>query len=194
MAAFQSLKRDHSSSNGTRHMTDDHTLPDFNRSSATIPLPTPQRPPQATAGAISIAQARPFLFQPAVWAGLTTWGAEVFQSLKRDHSSSNTHTGITWTDHTFISIAQARPFLFQPLPVSGTELSHLILFQSLKRDHSSSNVARDVDEHHRAQVHFNRSSATIPLPTWPAPVPQSGALKFQSLKRDHSSSNNNCSL
>src|SRR5579884_3954555 len=85
-----------------------------------------------------------------------------FQSLKRDHSSSD----LLWKDSlassSKVSIAQARPFLFRP------DLSMRGNF---------------------ADSSFNRSSATIPLPTASAEFLSSDLRsKFQSLKRDHSSS------
>src|SRR5579883_237611 len=86
----------------------------FNRSSATIPLPTQV---DANAGenleefqslkrdhsSSDIA----ILFQPGLWM-------REFQSLKRDHSSSDLVIlrKICYTER--VSIAQARPFLFRP--------------------------------------------------------------------------------
>src|SRR5579884_40258 len=138
---------------------------------------------------ISIAQARPFLFQhhQLILDGGTMDG---FQSLKRDHSSSNTEP-VSPKDGIFfpISIAQARPFLFQLNRLSTREnvctwlisiaqarpflFQHFLnepaqssqpQFQSLKRDHSSSNHPGACSPITTC-FHFNRSSATIPLPT-----------------------------
>src|SRR5579884_4051651 len=84
-----------------------------------------------------------------------------FQSLKRDHSSSD----LLWKDSlassSKVSIAQARPFLFRP------DLSMRGNF---------------------ADSSFNRSSATIPLPTPSNAGASASHGAFQSLKRDHSSS------
>src|SRR5579884_3600194 len=109
----------------------------FNRSSATIPLPTRARPRA--------------ICKPTC----------VFQSLKRDHSSSDR----TSTSHVLDYYKGFnRSSATIPLPTKGTRRQALasLLFQSLKRDHSSSD---------------NTSPSRSPK-----------RFKFQSLKRDHSSS------
>src|SRR5579883_3083315 len=259
---FQSLKRDHSSSDllwkdslassskvsiaqarpflfrPDLSMRGNFADSSFNRSSATIPLPTASaeflssdlrskfqslkrdhsssdtsamgRPLRLRSSRVSIAQARPFLFRPFYRKTMDDRDAW-FQSLKRDHSSSDSKQRWCECQSRRVSIAQARPFLFRP-PGSWPDPGSCRRFQSLKRDHSSS----DVDEVGLKPEHgnsFNRSSATIPLPTRRSgasslrsctsfnrssatiPLPtqfqgRTGAflLPFQSLKRDHSSS------
>ncbi len=136
----------------------------FNRSSATIPLPTTPRPVQ-TAGLahVSIAQARPFLFRRLSAAS----GEPVvspFQSLKRDHSSSDRFLQKGFSKcHELVSIAQARPFLFRRwprLPVPPPSRCF---------NRSSATIPlptpRAILRIHKKCRCFNRSSATIPLPT-----------------------------
>src|SRR5579884_3914988 len=157
----------------------------FNRSSATIPLPTQV---DANAGE----------------------NLEEFQSLKRDHSSSDSATISQMSSRRFQSLKRDHSssdiaILFQP----GLWMRE---FQSLKRDHSSSDLKRIRDgkpppsKVSIAQARpflfrlrlriccsgqrkcFNRSSATIPLPTAARHSLLRGGWMFQSLKRDHSSS------
>src|SRR5579883_2076285 len=259
---FQSLKRDHSSSDllwkdslassskvsiaqarpflfrPDLSMRGNFADSSFNRSSATIPLPTASaeflssdlrskfqslkrdhsssgtsamgRPLRLRSSRVSIAQARPFLFRPFYRKTMDDRDAW-FQSLKRDHSSSDSKQRWCECQSRRVSIAQARPFLFRP-PGSWPDPGSCRRFQSLKRDHSSSDV-EEVGPKPEHGNSFNRSSATIPLPTRRSgasslrsctsfnrssatiPLPtqfqgRTGAflLPFQSLKRDHSSS------
>src|SRR5579884_3379972 len=235
---FQSLKRDHSSSDllwkdslassskvsiaqarpflfrPDLSMRGNFADSSFNRSSATIPLPTASaeflssdlrskfqslkrdhsssdtramgRPLRLRSSRVSIAQARPFLFRPFYRKTMDDRDAW-FQSLKRDHSSSDSKQRWCECQSRRVSIAQARPFLFRP-PGSWPDPGSCRRFQSLKRDHSSSDVDRiwpglqtgrfqslkrdhsssDLEEVGLKPEHgnsFNRSSATIPLPT-----------------------------
>src|SRR5579884_1445502 len=111
----------------------------------------------------------------------------MFQSLKRDHSSSDLAAQFRYTGIELVSIAQARPFLFRLGDADTTRFAKLqfqslkrdhsssdaggrtgggtmLTFQSLKRDHSSSDW-RWIQECRVPVSSFNRSSATIPLPT-----------------------------
>src|SRR5579884_1407725 len=111
----------------------------------------------------------------------------MFQSLKRDHSSSDLAAQFRYTGIELVSIAQARPFLFRLGDADTTRFAKL-QFQSLKRDHSSSDAGgrtgggtmvtfqslkRDHSSSDAGIIAgwighdncFNRSSATIPLPT-----------------------------
>src|SRR5579885_3557306 len=157
----------------------------FNRSSATIPLPTQV---DANAGE----------------------NLEEFQSLKRDHSSSDSATISQMSSRRFQSLKRDHSssdiaILFQP----GLWMRE---FQSLKRDHSSSDlvILRKICYTERVSIAqarpflfrpqaysrwqaappkcFNRSSATIPLPTMTRASRMIKPHLFQSLKRDHSSS------
>ncbi len=136
---FQSLKRDHSSSDGGT--------------------------PGASAGRldVSIAQARPFLFRPHPGPSRPQ-DLHTFQSLKRDHSSSDRFLQKGFSKcHELVSIAQARPFLFRRwprLPVPPPSRCF---------NRSSATIPlptpRAILRIHKKCRCFNRSSATIPLPT-----------------------------
>src|SRR5579885_795775 len=188
---FQSLKRDHSSSDIAmfqgnvyvctlkfQSLKRDHSSSDLLWKDSL-----------ASSSKVSIAQARPFLFRPdlpmrgnfphsrfnrsSATIPLPTrarWGARCacappgFQSLKRDHSSSDRSTGKRWMTemHGFNRSSATIPL---PTPSNaGASASHGA-FQSLKRDHSSSDLQEVGRTPDRAEG-FNRSSATIPLPTW----------------------------
>src|SRR5579885_1536674 len=111
---FQSLKRDHSSSDRTSKSDVLDYYKGFNRSSATIPLPTKGTRRQALASLLfqslkrdhSSSDDRKFLFIYSATA--------LFQSLKRDHSSSDIKLWNGLNIRFAVSIAQARPFLFRP--------------------------------------------------------------------------------
>src|SRR5579884_953043 len=234
---FQSLKRDHSSSDllwkdslassskvsiaqarpflfrPDLSMRGNFADSSFNRSSATIPLPTASaeflssdlrskfqslkrdhsssdtsamgRPLRLRSSRVSIAQARPFLFRPFYRKTMDDRDAW-FQSLKRDHSSSDSKQRWCECQSRRVSIAQARPFLFRP-PGSWPDPGSCRRFQSLKRDHSSSDVDRlwhrlkwkqfqSLKRDHSSSDKAKRRFIT------------SFMYKFQSLKRDHSSS------
>src|SRR5579884_3546378 len=84
----------------------------FNRSSATIPLPT-----QVDANAGENLEEFPSLkrdHSSSDSATISQMSSRRFQSLKRDHSSSDLVIlrKICYTER--VSIAQARPFLFRP--------------------------------------------------------------------------------
>ncbi len=161
---FQSLKRDHSSSDvGTRRGTNSTSVVSIAQARPFL-FRLVHRSEQCFAllSVVSIAQARPFLFRLKIW----------YYLLVPER----------------VSIAQARPFLFRPASET-VPVALLPLFQSLKRDHSSSDPAHVPGDRapHRdvsiAQARpflfrqkavlvtsakllgFNRSSATIPLPT-----------------------------
>src|SRR5579883_832146 len=161
----------------------------FNRSSATIPLPTSRK----LAGPrivqkVSIAQARPFLFRRGGSRAETgTW--KQFQSLKRDHSSSDKAkrrfiTSFMYKfqslkrDHSSsdpvsrenrcipssVSIAQARPFLFR----RSLSQRRAVFSESFNRSSATIPLPTAASRNAQAgsiELCFNRSSATIPLPT-----------------------------
>src|SRR5579885_2726290 len=182
----------------------------FNRSSATIPLPTQV---DANAGenleefqslkrdhsssdsaTISQMSSRRFqslkrdhsssdiaiLFQPGLWM-------REFQSLKRDHSSSDLkRIRDGKPPPSKVSIAQARPFLFRlrlRICCSGQRKCFNRSSATIPLPTPLPGVSRDVPS-----SGFNRSSATIPLPTAARQELLRGGWMFQSLKRDHSSS------
>ncbi len=163
---FQSLKRDHSSSDvGTRRGTNSTSVVSIAQARPFL-FRLVHRSEQCFAllSVVSIAQARPFLFRLKIWyyllvpervsiaqarpflfrpASETVPVAllPLFQSLKRDHSSSDpAHVPGDRAPHRDVSIAQARPFLFRPFLFT---ISFLLM-----------------------PLRFNRSSATIPLPTF----------------------------
>src|SRR5579884_3469463 len=110
---FQSLKRDHSSSDDIAIVTGchGHQFQSLKRDHSSSDQKEAKHATVETAE-VSIAQARPFLFRPSAqrrW--LKSWNA--FQSLKRDHSSSDPGRRECRRKSRRVSIAQARPFLFR---------------------------------------------------------------------------------
>src|SRR5579884_1309025 len=160
----------------------------FNRSSATIPLPTRTAPPCprcrhrfqslkrdhsssdiafcaleiVLVAKVSIAQARPFLFRRKPAALMCATASSKFQSLKRDHSSSDKTLAHDLRGRVEVSIAQARPFLFRrdiDLPAGQrVDVSIAQARPFLFRPGRSIPLYWN-------RACFNRSSATIPLPT-----------------------------
>ncbi len=137
---------------------------------------------------VSIAQARPFLFRPRGSRAETgTW--KQFQSLKRDHSSSDKAkrrfiTSFMYKfqslkrDHSSsdpvsrenrcipssVSIAQARPFLFR----RSLSQRRAVFSESFNRSSATIPLPTAASRNAQAgsiELCFNRSSATIPLPT-----------------------------
>src|SRR5579884_2459488 len=158
---FQSLKRDHSSSDRTSKSDVLDYYKGFNRSSATIPLPTKGTRRQALASLLFQSLKRDHSSSDNTSPSRSPKRLK-FQSLKRDHSSSDTEHQSPNSRGLQVSIAQARPFLFRrQTPIVG--IAQFGRFQSLKRDHSSSDPA-------------DTGQSTM------------GSQGFQSLKRDHSSS------
>src|SRR5579884_2889623 len=187
MREFQSLKRDHSSSDlvilrkicYTERVSIAQARPFlfrlrlriccsgqrkcFNRSSATIPLPTMTRASRMIKPHLFQSLKRDHSSSDAVAWCLSRCAKQRFQSLKRDHSSSDGGTPGASAGRLDVPIAQARPFLFRPHP-GPSRPQDLHTFQSLKRDHSSSDAYPPPVES-LSYLRFNRSSATIPLPT-----------------------------
>ncbi len=159
--SFQSLKRDHSSSDSHTHFLQHYYMVCFNRSSATIPLPTLGMSPVELGKQTSFNRSSATIPLPTLAIVCLHALRVMFQSLKRDHSSSDSKKPQDAISDENVSIAQARPFLFRlASPVASLETRW---FQSLKRDHSSSDSRKE-----------HRFPAT--------------SKSFQSLKRDHSSS------
>src|SRR5579884_2813544 len=134
----------------------------------------------------------------------------MFQSLKRDHSSSDLAAQFRYTGIELVSIAQARPFLFRLGDADTTRFAKLqfqslkrdhsssdaggrtgggtmLTFQSLKRDHSSSDCEKGGGFGGKGEVSIAQARPFLFRLAMDTGMP-SPSLKFQSLKRDHSSS------